>query len=178
MGKKMFCFQCQEACRNTGCTLTGMCGKNAETSAVMDKLLRQLKLIALTKKTDRELGRFVIQSLFMTVTNANFDSARLQNQLSKAETMTGTAAVDVPSGVLACADEDIRSLRELLLYGLKGISAYAEHAAVLGFEDEEIYSFIFKALAATASNHTASELTAMVLEAGNIAVKTKEKPKG
>ena len=128
MGKKMFCFQCQEACRNTGCTLTGMCGKNAETSAVMDKLLRQLKLIALTKKTDRELGRFVIQSLFMTVTNANFDSARLQNQLSKAETMTGTAAVDVPSGVLACADEDIRSLRELLLYGLKGISAYAKHA--------------------------------------------------
>ena len=69
----MFCFQCQEACQNTGCTLAGMCGKKAETAHLMDEIIRQLKLIALSRKPDKKLGRFVIQSLFMTITNANFD---------------------------------------------------------------------------------------------------------
>ena len=80
MNEKMFCFQCQEACRNTGCTLSGMCGKKAETAGLMDALIRQLKLIALSREPDKKLGRFMIRSLFMTITNANFDNEALKKQ--------------------------------------------------------------------------------------------------
>ena len=172
MEEKMFCFQCQEACRNTGCTFAGMCGKKAETAALMDDLVRQLKLIALSKEPDKKLGRFVIQSLFMTITNANFDNDILKKQLDQAVSLTGNTEISLPAGVLACENEDIRSLRELLTYGLKGIAAYAEHAAVLGKEDESIYEFFFKALKAAAVELDAGKLTSLVLESGAVAVKT------
>ena len=168
----MFCFQCQEACRNTGCTLAGMCGKKAETANLMDELIRQLKLIALSRKPDKKLGRFVIQSLFMTITNANFDNAALQKQLDEAIKLAGENQAKLPIGVLACENEDIRSLRELLTYGLKGIAAYAEHAAVLGKEDDSIYAFCFKALETAATETDSEKLLAVILEAGEIAVKT------
>ena len=168
----MFCFQCQEACRNTGCTFAGMCGKKAETANLMDEIIRQLKLIALTRKVDRELGRFVIKSLFMTITNANFDNAALQKQLDEAVKRTGENPSKLPVGVLACENEDIRSLRELLTYGLKGIAAYAEHAAVLGKEDDSIYGFFFKALETAATETDSEKLLAVILEAGEISVKT------
>ena len=168
----MFCFQCQEACRNTGCTFAGMCGKKAETAHLMDEIIRQLKLIALSRKPDKKLGRFVIQSLFMTITNANFDNDALKKLLDRAIILTGDADIAFPSGVMACENEDIRSLRELLTYGLKGIAAYAEHAAVLGKEEESIYEFFFKALKATVTEENADNLTALVLEAGAVAVKT------
>ena len=168
----MFCFQCQEACRNIGCTFAGMCGKKAETAHLMDEIIRQLKLIALSRKPDKKLGRFVIQSLFMTITNANFDNDALKKQLDRAIILTGDADIAFPSGVMACKNEDIRSLRELLTYGLKGIAAYAEHAAVLGKEEESIYEFFFKALKATVTEENADNLIALVLEAGAVAVKT------
>ncbi len=171
MENKMFCWQCQETCKNTGCTLAGMCGKNAETSALMDELVRQLKIMALTRKPDRELGLFVVQSLFLTITNANFDPERLKAQIVHAKELTGATDADAPLGVLSCDDEDVRSLRELLLYGLKGIAAYADHAAMLGREDDSLYGFFFKALAASARETSAEALTALVLEAGEAAVK-------
>lgn len=173
MNHNMFCFQCQETLRNTGCNMmAGMCGKKSDTAHRMDQLLQQLKIMALTQKPTRELGLFVVQSLFMTITNANFDEERILAQIKTCEALTGKTEVQAPLGVLSCENEDIRSLRELLTYGLKGISAYADHAAMLGKEDEAIYGFIFKALAATAQEHTAEELTALVLECGSIAVKT------
>ena len=172
MEEKMFCFQCQEACKNTGCTFAGMCGKKAETSNLMDKLIRQLKLIALTRNVDRESGRFIAKSLFMTVTNANFDHAALQKQLDEAIKLTGENPAQLSAGVLACENEDIRSLRELLTYGLKGIAAYAEHAAVLGKEDDAIYAFFFKALQSAATEVDSGKLLAVILEAGEVAVKT------
>ena len=168
----MFCFQCQEACRNTGCTLAGMCGKKAETANLMDEIIRQLKLIALTRNVDRELGRFIVKSLFMTITNVNFNNAALQKQLDEAIKLAGENQAKLPIGVLACENEDIRSLRELLTYGLKGIAAYAEHAAVLGKEDDSIYAFFFKALQTAATEADTSKLLAVILEAGEIAVKT------
>ena len=172
MKEKMFCFQCQEACRNTGCTLAGMCGKKAETANLMDEIIRQLKVITLTRNVDRKLGRFVIKSLFMTITNANFDNAALQKQLDEAIILAGVNPVQLPAGVLACENEDIRSLRELLTYGLKGIAAYAEHAAVLGKEDEAVYAFCFKALQTAATEVDSGKLLTVILEAGEIAVKT------
>ena len=172
MEEKMFCFQCQEACRNTGCTLAGMCGKKAGTANLMDEIIRQLKLIALTRNVDRQLGRFIVKSLFMTITNANFDNAALQRQLNEAIKLAGASPVQLPAGVLACENEDVRSLRELLTYGLKGIAAYAEHAAVLGKEDDAIYAFCFKALQTAATETDSGKLLAVILEAGEIAVKT------
>ncbi|MBE6405188.1 MAG: hydroxylamine reductase [Lentisphaerae bacterium] len=168
----MFCFQCQEACRNTGCTFAGMCGKKAETANLMDEIIRQLKQIALTRNVDRELGRFIVKSLFMTITNANFDNAVLQKQLDEAVKLAGENPQQLPAGVLACDNEDIRSLRELLTYGLKGIAAYTEHAAVLGKEDDAIYAFCFKALQTAATEEDPGKLLAVILEAGEIAVKT------
>jgi len=168
----MFCFQCQETMKNTGCTMAGVCGKKAETANGMDELVRQLKLIALTRKPDRKLGRFIIESLFMTITNANFDEERILGRIEQAKQLVGEGRAAAPLGVLSCENEDIRSLRELLTYGLKGIAAYAEHAAVLGREDESIYEFIFKALAATTRDLPPQELINLVIECGHAAVKT------
>ncbi len=172
MNESMFCFQCQETAKNTGCTISGVCGKKPEAANRMDELVQQLKLLALTREPTRELGLFAVQSLFMTITNANFDEARIAAQLARAKELTGPTAAQAPLGVCSCENEDIRSLRELLTYGLKGIAAYADHAAMLGKEDETIYEFVFKALAATAKELSGDELTALVLECGNVAVKT------
>ena len=168
----MFCFQCQETARNTGCTLRGVCGKTPATAQRMDKLIQQLKIMTLTCPPDRERGLFLVQSLFMTITNANFDEAVIAAQLERARALTGATGATAPLGVLSCENEDVRSLRELLTYGLKGIAAYADHAAMLGKENDEIYAFLFKALAATTKDLSAEELTALVLECGHMAVKT------
>ncbi len=168
----MFCFQCQETCKNTGCTLQGMCGKKAETANLQDELIQTLKKLALARKHDKELGLFTIQSLFMTITNANFDDDRILGRIARAKAMLAGADVQAPLGVLSCENEDIRSLRELLTYGVKGIAAYADHAAVLGKEDESIYQFVLKALAATAVDLKTEELIALIMECGEVAVKT------
>ncbi len=166
----MFCFQCQETCRNTGCTVQGMCGKKAETANLQDELLQTLKMLAMTRKPTAELGLFVVQSLFMTITNANFDDAKIAARIAAAKQLLNGVKVDVPLGVLSCENPDVRSLRELLTYGLKGVAAYTDHAAVLGRTDPKIYDFVFRALSTAATETDAAKLTDMVLECGRIAV--------
>lgn len=168
----MFCFQCQETSRNAGCDIQGMCGKKADTANLQDKLVQRLKVLALTREATMELGRFVAESLFMTITNANFDNYRINAQIAKADTLIGDKCADAPLGVLADANEYLRSLRELLTYGVKGVAAYADHAAILGQEDIAIYKFMFKALAAAAKSDDSNELIGLNLECGNIAVTT------
>lgn len=178
MTEEMFCFQCQEACGNTGCTVRGACGKTAETANKMDRLIAELKRIALIldekhAAPEPELGLFMIQALFATITNANFDPARIDELTRRAESRANRLDPEQmlpPVGVLAEADPDKRSLKELLLYGLKGLSAYADHAAMLGCEDSSLYAFVCRALAATVRPHTVEELTALVLECGRNAV--------
>ncbi len=169
---KMFCFQCQETCGNQGCTMQGVCGKKTQTANLMDELLQQLKIMACTVDPDRKNGLLMVQSLFMTITNANFDDERLRSQIEKVRKITGVTDKKVSCGVLSCENEDIRSLRELLTYGVKGVAAYAHHAAVLGFEDDEIYRFIFKAMKMTTEDVAAETLISAILECGGIAVKT------
>ncbi len=171
MNHKMFCYQCQESCHNTGCTLAGMCGKNAVTAHIMDELICQLKILSLARPADKELGRLTVQTLFMTVTNTNFDQKTLTERLEHLKTLNHDAILHVPAGVLSCTDENLRSLRELILYGLKGIAAYTEHAAILGFEDMSIYSFIFRALAATVNDDSLPMLIDLIDETGSYAVK-------
>ena len=146
---------------------------------------------------DIKYGRFATRALFATITNANFDNDRLisliQEGLKLRDELKKKCGVDVPGalhdsavwfsddvaqfgkkaaqvGILATENEDVRSLRMLLIYGLKGISAYTDHAAVLGCEDEKIYNFLMEALASTTKDLTVDEMVALVMRAGECAV--------
>ena len=198
----MFCYQCQEAAGNTGCKIKGVCGKPEGTSKIQDLLIYNLKGIAvygeeLYKKgeLDNATGRFVMEALFATITNANFDDERLKDLVRTALAVKKNLAAKAgltgelhPSaswysddeaefelkgtavGVLSTENEDVRSLRELLIYGLKGIGAYTDHAAVLGHEDSSIYGFAMQALASTTRDLTVDEMVGMVMKAGETAV--------
>ncbi len=199
----MFCYQCQEAAKNTGCTSRGVCGKTDETSNLQDLLVYVLKGISLVLdedakagKVDATVGRFINNALFATITNANFDSDRISTLIKEAlvireEQKKKTGAVadhDAVSwfsdnaddfavkaaevGILATENEDVRSLRELLVYGLKGIAAYAEHAAVLGYNNDDVYAFVIDALASTTKDLSVDEMIGYVLKAGEVSVAT------
>ncbi|MBN2403166.1 MAG: hydroxylamine reductase [Spirochaetes bacterium] len=201
----MFCYQCQETAKNTGCTVRGVCGKTEETANMQDLLLHVLKGIGiygadLSRKgsLDKDTGRFIIKALFSTITNANFDTDRIAGLIREGLTIrerlkkkSGLQTKDMHDsavwytndisefnkkageiGFLAIQDEDVRSLRSVLLFGLKGIGAYAEHAMMLGYEDDTIYSFLVEALESTTKDLTVDEMVSWVMKAGEIAVKT------
>jgi hydroxylamine reductase len=199
----MFCFQCQETAKNTGCTVKGVCSKPEETANLQDLLIYVLKGIAVYSEKarepgleDRGNGLFAARALFTTITNANWDDDRFIEQIKEALTRreaikselgrdfddlhySATWYSDDMSefhekaksvGVLATENGDVRSLRELLIIGLKGVAAYADHAAILGFEKDEIYDFIMEALASTTKDLTMDEMVGLVMKAGEIAV--------
>ncbi|MDQ7095605.1 hydroxylamine reductase [Desulfosporosinus sp. PR] len=199
----MFCYQCQETAKGTGCTIKGVCGKTENVANLQDLLIYTLKGISVFALQGRAMGivrpeidKFIMESLFATITNANFDRSRfvarieeglklraeLKQEIIKAG---GTIPVDLHDaatwtasaaefdhkaalvGVLTTENEDVRSLRQLLTYGLKGMSAYAEHAYTLAHQEDEIFAFIEKALVATLDDTlSADDLVALVLEAG------------
>jgi hydroxylamine reductase len=207
MDAKMFCFQCQEAAKGTGCTIKGVCGKDDETANRMDLLLFVTKGVSVVATLLRNAGvevpahinRFVVDALFSTITNANFDiesiTGRIANGLKFREQLKEMAAghgIELPVidelvwkgdestfegkaltvGVLREANPDIRSLKELIIYGLKGMAAYVEHAGNLGFEEKDLHAFIQHALAETLRKDlSAEQLTALVLETGSYGVK-------
>ncbi|MDD5722946.1 MAG: hydroxylamine reductase [Syntrophales bacterium] len=201
----MFCYQCQETAKNSGCDVKGVCGKTEETAKFQDLLLYVLKGLAIyaekakeAGKSDGEYGLFTAQALFATITNVNFDNNRLvsliREGLKLRNDLKKNFGGDIPGELHDCAvwfsddvaefskkaldvsvmstgnNEDIRSLRQLLIYGLKGIAAYVDHAAVLGCEDEKIYDFLMEALASTTKDLTVDEMVAMVMRAGECAV--------
>ncbi|OGC31333.1 hydroxylamine reductase [candidate division WOR-1 bacterium RIFOXYB2_FULL_48_7] len=180
----MFCYQCQEALKNQGCTSQGVCGKTAGVANLQDDLIAKIKLLGYwgnqarkAGKVDRELDRFVIEGLFATVTNVDFDPARITALIKQAETALNKHRQGdnppVSTSVLSETNEDIRSLKELLIYGLKGMAAYADHAWLLGYIDDAIAGFIYEALAATLLPAiSADELVALVIKAGEFGVKT------
>jgi len=203
----MFCYQCQEALHNTGCTKkAGMCGKPEEVANLQDLLVHTLKGIAVYAQkardagveVDSKVGTFVFEKLFDTITNVNFDPEHFEDAIKmalqvrdtlKANILQANAqALDAPLpdatvwtpddagtllqkaetvGVLTTNDEDIRSLRELLTYGIKGIAAYGSHANVLGQYNPAIVAFVMKGLAATTDDSlSADDLVSLVLECG------------
>lgn len=195
----MFCYQCQEAAKGTGCTVQGVCGKKEETSNLQDLLIYMLKGISIRAEkadaVDSKIGRFILNGLFATITNANFDDDRIAELIREAIQVRNSiplenaddlhdaavwSADDMAAfqlkatavGVLSTENEDVRSLRELVVYGLKGLAAYAEHAAVLGFEDDSIYAFAVKALASTTRELSVDELIALTMETGEMGVKS------
>jgi hydroxylamine reductase len=203
----MFCYQCQEASKGTGCTVRGVCGKTDDVANMQDLLIYVLKGISIYAVRARKLGveneevnKFVVNGLFMTITNANFDKARfietitkalelreviksqlikangiIDNNLPECATWTGAPSEfeskSMNVGVLKTENEDVRSLRELVIYGIKGIAAYAEHGYNLGYENNDIYAYIQKGLAQTTNDSlTVDELVALVLECGKYGV--------
>ena len=201
----MFCFQCQETARNQGCTVKGVCGKEPQTAALMDLLLYVARGVAIVQKSLREKGlaaelpdHFIMDALFCTITNANFDDAAISERIDKAFVLKKELLqkarennVDVPDmpevnidvkpddyqakaaevGVLSESNEDARSLKQLTIYGLKGMAAYADHALNLGFEDKEVYRFMEEALYQVSRNDIpVDELISLVLKTGEAGV--------
>lgn len=207
----MFCHQCQEALANIGCDArAGICGKTSDVANLQDLLIYTLKGVALFNQQARKANlhegktnRLILDGLFSTITNANFDfdsiATRIEQALEQREAIKQLLVnngvleedLDYPDyadwtahrnafqakseepkvGILHTKDEDIRSLRSLVLFGLKGMAAYAEHAQNLGYENEAIFDFIEKALIATEDDRLSEEdLIALVMETGKFGV--------
>ncbi len=212
----MFCFQCQETAKGQGCTVRGVCGKDPQVAALQDLTLYLLKGISILGTQARALGivdpkadEFVMEGLFATITNANFDPQRfvawtnqaislrdgLRSRLQQAKPdLFATTLRDLPAmvtwvpqhgdvadlvsqGVVAGVNsdpnlnEDIRSLRELLIYGLKGLAAYTHHAFVLDYHNDELLAFMQEALAATTDAQVGADaLVGLVMRCGQMGV--------
>ena len=215
----MFCYQCEQTAKGSGCTVAGVCGKDPETAALQDLLIHAVKGLSMyahrareLDARDREIDVFTIEALFSTITNVNFSPERLQDLLLKAtemlekakklyedackkanrepETLSGPAAwtpADDLYGLISQGEEvsitsrkdalgdDVTGLQELITYGLKGTASYADHAQILGQEDDAVYAFFHEAL-----NYLAGEpqdvdaLTAMALKCGEVNLRVME----
>ncbi|AYA76053.1 hydroxylamine reductase [Bacillus sp. Y1] len=205
----MFCYQCQETANGTGCTIAGICGKKDDLANMQDLLVYVVKGLGIVHTEARELGlkhskvdEFIVNSLFMTITNANWDKNDFYNKVrdglnireeikssiekagsqlantSDFVTWYGETTLEFENkaasqevSILATRDEDIRSLRELITYGLKGLAAYLQHAAHLGYKDDSLYAFMQKTLSQiTDDTLTLDELIALSMEVGKYGV--------
>lgn len=203
----MFCYQCQETAGCKGCTIKGVCGKDDTLAKLQDLLVYVVKGIAVVNEranavnvNDKEVDKFIIESLFATITNANWDKKFFINKVSEglrlreglkekvksnngdlenlaeaaiwySEDETEMMAKSEKVGVLSTENEDIRSLREMITYGIKGLCAYMKHANHLGYDNDEISRFMDRALAATINDDlTIDELIGITLETGKFGV--------
>ncbi|MBN2587112.1 MAG: hydroxylamine reductase [Candidatus Fermentibacteraceae bacterium] len=217
-GVAMFCFQCEQTAKGTGCDRFGVCGKDPETAAMQDLLVYVSKGIAMWAvragrlgTRDHEADVFIIEALFTTVTNVNFDAETLVSMISRGvgirdrvrgayreacrekalepEDPGGPAVWEMPGdeeqlksqaariSILERMDDRGRTLtglEELVTYGLKGSAAYAEHARILGVEDDDIYMFFHEALDFLTGPRTAEELFAMALQVGEKNIRVME----
>ncbi|MEH7086738.1 hydroxylamine reductase [Neobacillus drentensis] len=209
----MFCFQCQETSKGTGCTVVGVCGKKDDLANMQDLLIYTIKGIAIVNTMAREIGinqkktdEFIINGLFMTITNANWDKNEFFHTVREGLTLREEIKAAIQNAgytldnnsdfvtwyagtnhqlemksasqevsILATRDEDIRSLRELVTYGLKGMAAYLEHAANLCYENEELNEFMQKALAMITDDSVSMEqLIELSMECGKYGVHAME----
>lgn len=199
----MFCYQCQETSKGTGCALMGVCGKTPEVSNIQDLLLFVARGVAVYNDELRKIGKaskvadkFIIDAMFISITNANFDFEAIQKKVKEGLNLKSELAVELgvtnktlpdeclwngdesefmdkalKVGVLRTKNEDIRSLKELVHYGLKGMAAYAEHAYNLDKTDDEIFIFMQRALVEiTREDITVEELIPLALETGKYGV--------
>ena len=172
MDRKMFCFQCEQTANCTACLgRAGVCGKTADTAKLQDELTGAL--IGLARAGDAqatpETWRLMIEGLFTTVTNVSFDEVPTRALIDRVHEETarcGGQGGDYEMDLLWDAQEDIRSLKSLILFGVRGMAAYAHHARVLGYADEEVDRFFGKALRAVGEDLGMEELLPLVMEVG------------
>lgn len=179
----MFCFQCEQTAGCSGCTgKAGVCGKQASTSNLQDELtgaLIVLSKIANSSKPDSQTDRLMMEGLFTTITNVSFDDTEVKNLTEKiyAEISRLNSAVtqkDYDMNNIWNAQEDIRSLKSLILFGLRGVAAYAYHALMLGYTDQTVNSFFYKGMAALGEDYGMDELLPLVMETGSVNFKCME----
>jgi hydroxylamine reductase len=205
----MFCFQCEQTAKGTGCDKIGVCGKQPDVAALQDLLIHGVRGLSTVAKEalkkgirDENMDLFVCEAIFSTLTNVDFDPDRFVKMIETCSNYTSSlaakAGIPVRKGVeCECAgktrdqlvamgekvgikadpslNEDIRSLRELLTYGVKGLAAYADHAAILGQKDNVIYDFIYDAMAATVdSSLGVNELVGLCLKCGEVNIRAME----
>ena len=215
----MFCFQCEQTSKGTGCTVRGVCGKDAETATLQDLLVYATEGVSMYAHRARELGAadreidvFTIEALFSTVTNVNFDPERVAALIHKAARVRDKArrlyteacatagrppeALPGPAAWQPAAEldrlieqgeavgierrrkrlgEDVAGLQELILYGLKGMAAYADHAQILGHEDEAVHAFFHEALSFLVREpRDVDALVSMALRCGEVNLKAME----
>lgn len=187
----MFCFQCEQTAGCAGCTgCAGVCGKDASTALLQDELTGAL--IGLAKACENnpkteDTTRIIIEGLFTTITNVNFNNDTLKEMIEKVRNEKNKIVPNCLACASPCgntdeydmnqiwdADEDIRSLKSLILFGIRGMAAYAYHAMVLGYEDEAVNYFFYKALAVISFDYGMDELLPVVLEVGEINLKCME----
>ncbi|MFW6014056.1 MAG: hydroxylamine reductase [Nanoarchaeota archaeon] len=170
----MFCYQCEETVGP--CNKAGVCGKDKTVAGLQDALVYAVKRVAKDGKNTEEENRFIIESLFVTITNVNFNAEDIEKRIEKAKVFVSITDVEIEEkkGIEKEKDEDKRSLKETLTYGIKGMAAYLYHAQVLGYNDAEIEEFIRNGLSRTLEESSAEELRELVLEAGSYGVKTME----
>ncbi len=174
MDQKMFCFQCEQTAGCTGCTKkVGVCGKTADVAKLQDELTGAL--IGLARAGDaratEDTWRLVIEGLFTTVTNVSFHEETVQVltrrvRAEKARLATGETPEDYDMERLWAAQEDVRCLKSLILFGVRGMAAYAYHALMLGYRDDGVDRFFGKALAAVGEDWGMEELLPIVMEVG------------
>lgn len=161
----MFCFQCEQTAKGQGCTVVGVCGKQSDTAHIQDEIISSLIELAQTSEPNDEVTKTIIDGLFATITNTNFDNNSLKKMIEHPN-------FDLQE--LWHGEDDIRSLKSLILFGLKGMAAYAHHAWVLGYKDEDVNNFFYEALSAIPSDLSQDELTALVLKTGEVNLKCME----
>ena len=184
----MFCFQCEQTAKCAGCTgKAGVCGKKEDTAQLQDRLTGALIGLARSVEGNDHLvndatNHLVLEGLFATLTNVNFDNEALQELIDRVEEEKRRMVPLCFECASSCgknqdydmnrvwnADEDIRSLKSLILFGIRGMAAYAFHAAVLGYHSEEVYRFLYKALYAVGMDEWGmDELLPVVMEAGKV----------
>lgn len=209
----MFCYQCEQTAKGKGCSVLGVCGKDAKAAALQDLLIyatKGLSLVAVEGRkigiVDRDVNIFTCEAVFSTLTNVNFDHERIAGLIQKcvslrenlkakvektggkvnfcegpatfkpADSMDELIKQGEAHGVLSNEiDPDIKSLQETLVYGLKGVCAYADHAQILGQEDDKVYAFVHEGLAATLDKGlTLNDWVGLVLKCGEINLRTME----
>ncbi|MEJ5242787.1 MAG: hydroxylamine reductase [Desulfomicrobiaceae bacterium] len=203
----MFCNQCEQTAKGTGCTKIGVCGKEANVAALQDLTVFACQGLAEAAQAARaagidrgDTGHFLSQALFSTLTNVDFDPDRfpalIQEIVRRRDALAGAAqaTLSTPAGTFAPARDtaglvaqgeahgidtfdshpDLRSLKQTLLYGMKGIAAYADHAALLGQQDDVVYAFLEKGLLALGKNLGLEELVNLCMECGQVNLRTME----
>ena len=184
MDTKMFCFQCEQTAGCTGCTgNAGVCGKSADVAGLQDELTGALIGLARAADNSPEVGdgtwRLMIEGLFTTVTNVSFNAATISELIDAVHAEKARLVPSCSGCASACgknndydmtqlwdANEDVRSLKSLILFGIRGMAAYAHHAMVLGYTDDEVNSFFAKALFAIGEDWGMDELLPIVMEVG------------
>lgn len=175
MNQEMFCFQCEQTAGCSGCTKSkGVCGKSSKTAKIQDQLTGSLIGLAQSlggAPATKEQIDLMIRGLFSTLTNVNFDDEDLNSQLTQIQntkSCLATAVPDYPMSNLWNAQEDIRSLKSLILFGLRGMAAYAYHAKVLGYENDTVNQFFFQAMSLLGQEGEMNDFLPTVLKVGEL----------